>query len=445
MNNKAQRQNINLVKSYIDAFVNESRYVKAVEYIESEDDEKNYYLEAVLDCGGYYATITYKSRGLKQGKLYFNIAFSGCDYRFTIYDIFNLFDISDFNVYEFDNCIEEKSINKSLDKLTYIIENYSADIRNANTNKNISRLIKNRRKDMEAIYYDNIYEEEYINGEYDYVARFVKMPRDKAVSNLSSRVNKGDLTIYEKRFLKYLSSSDNYYDSQSNKGRDFKTARLMVYIPVIAFSFVACIVGYFLIKELIFGANAVLTFPNGYTSRGFIPDFIFSIFLSILALSFGLIRIIGRPLVYLLCSADEREIAKAKYSDGKGPLAVIKKISLPVILLALAFGLLCFSNSDCIGFNEKEIVVPGRYGFSESYDNITVYQVEEWFNSYAGVYYDSSEEYYYIIEHNNEFYEVPIMSKYSSEGKEFTDQLKEHNIEIHSVKRIENIPNINIE
>lgn len=444
MNNEEQRKNINLVKSYIDAFIGESRNAKAVEYIESEDDENNHYLEAVLDCAGYYATITYKSWGLKQGKLYFNIAFGGCDYRFTIYDIFNLFDIDDFNVYEFDNCIEEKRINKSLDKLTYIIENYSPDIRNANTNRSISKLINNRRRDMEAIYYDNISKEEYLNGEYDYVARFVKMPRDKAISNLSSRVDKGDLTLYEKRFLKYLSSSDNYYGNEKAKGKDFKTARLIVYIPIFVIAAVICIVGYFVIKELIFGANATIVFTEGYNSRGFIPEFVYNIILSALALYFAMIRIIGRPLVYLLCSADEKEIAKAKYDDGKGALGIVKKIVFPIVALALAVMSLYLSNADCIGFNENEIIVSYADRFTESYDNITVYQVQEWFNEF-GSHYDSSEDYYYIIEHNNEFYEVPIMKTDSIEGKAFTEQLKKHNIEIHSVRYVNEIPNISIE
>lgn len=440
MRNEAERENINLVKSFVDSFANESRYAKSVEYIESEDDEKNHYLEAILDCGGYYATITYKSRGSSEGRLYLNIAFWGCDYRFTIYDIFNLFDINDFNLYEFDNCIEPKRINNSLDKLTYIIENYSLDIRNANTSRNISRLIKNRRDDMEAIYYDNISQEEYLNGDYGYVARFLKMPRQKAVSSLSSRVDKGDLTIYEKRLLKYLSNGDNYYDDRGTKGKNFKTARLIVYIPLIALSVVICIVGYFLIKELKFGENAVLIYPNGYNS--FIPDYIEYIIFSMFFLSFGLFRIIGRPLVYLLCSDDEKEIAKAKYSDGKGALAVIKKMGIPIALLILSLGLLYYSTADCIGFNEKEIVVKAVDSFTESYDSITVYQVEEWFDASSETSHNSSEEYYYIIEHSNEFYEVPIMSTYSTEGEKFTNQLKAHNIEIHSVMRLENIPNI---
>lgn len=346
-----------------------------------------------------------------------------------------MFDINDFNVYEFDNCIETKRINKSLDKLTYIIETYSPDIKNANTNKNISKLMKNRRNDMDIIYYDNASKEEYINGDYAYVKKFTKMNKNKAVSNLSGRVDKGRLTIYEKRLLKYLSDGNNYYDSKNTKGKDFKTARLIICVPIIIFAVIICIVGYFLTKDCIFGTKAILVYPNGYTTKGFIPNYIYSILLSFSASSFALIRIIGRPLVYLLCSDDEREIAKVKYSDGKGVFAVIKKIVLPIILLVLAVISLYYSNENCIGFNENEIVVREPNGFTESYDNITVYRVQSRLGIY-GEYCSSPEEYYYIIEHNNKFYDVPTMSTESSEGKAFTTQLNKHGITIHNVKQV---------
>lgn len=442
MNSKAERKNIDLVKSYIDTYIQNSRYAKTVKYIESDDDEKDHYLEAIMDCTDYYATITYKCFGTKTGEMYLNIAFSGCDYRFTIYDIFNLFDIKDFDLYFFDNCIEEKRINKSLDKLTSAVENYSSDIKNAG--KNISRLIKNRRKDMETIFYENISEEEYYNGDFDYVTKFLKMPRQKALSNLSSRLKDSSLTIYEKRYLKYLNESVTYSGDEKSKGNDFKTARIMVYIPLFLFSVVVCVAGYFILREILFGKNAVVVYVNGLINHGFTPDFVYSIIISVLFVFLGLIRTIGRPIVCFLCSAEEKEIAKAKFSDGKWFLSLLKKIGIPIASFAVASVMLYTVFYDCVGFNDTEMTVPYSDGFSAKYEDIKVYQVENWFND-TGDHFDSSDGYYYIVDYKTDLYDIPIMYKDTVEGDTFTKMLRDHNVQVESVKYVHDIPDIDLE
>lgn len=426
-----------LVRELIDSYLLQSRYARSVEYIESDDKDDNHYLEAVMNCGGYYATITYQTFHFTEGKLKLTIAFSGCDYRFTIYDIFNLFNINDFGIYEFDSCIEEKRITKSINALTELIEKYSVDIRNANTNSNVSKLMKNRKADMQAMYYDNISKDDYINGEFDYVKRFAKMPKAKAVSNLSSRVDKGDLTIYEKRLLKYLNDG-NELDVTASKGLDFKKARLIVYASIIFISAVIGAVGYVAISNIMFGSNVVKVDPNGYFSKGLIPDNLQFVLIGIAALSFGLIRVIGRPVIKLLCSDEEKEIAKTKFNTGIGIGGFINKFVVPPVAIIIAVAMIWSSNATYVGFTENEIIIPRE--FSESYENLTVFH-PRLISTDNGAVYSSNEECIYIIEHSDGFYQTAEMDTGSYEEQKFTNQLLEHNVKIVEVEQIKNIPN----
>lgn len=430
MKNNIQSKNIELVKILIDSYLLNSRYAKSVEYIESDDSEQRHYLEAVLDCGGYFATITYESVGYTHGKLYMTLAFSTTDYRFRLYDIFNLFNIKDFNCYDFDDCIEDKRITKSVEALENAIEKYSVDIRKANTGSNLARLMKNRKKDMQAMYYDNISNDEYINGEFEYVSRFTKMPREKAISNLSSRVDKGDLTIYERRLLKYLNDG-NKLESQSTRGCDFKTARISVYSVIAAASIVVGIIVYFVWQGIIFGGDVYKTYPSGLNNRGLIPDFVYSIVISIIAFYAFMVRLIGRPIVKRITF--EKDIARAKFNDKKGVLAVIS------LFLAVAMSYL--ANTDCVGFTDSSIIVPEPYGFAEKYEDVTVYRLS-YVSDDVGQAFDDSDKAAYIIEYGDGlFYEVALMNVGELEEKDFTNQLKKHRIKIVKVKTEDDIPN----
>lgn len=427
---KQEQDNINIIKKYLDSFVVSSRYARSVNYVQSDDSQSNNYLEAIFDCGGYYATITYKTFSYTDGELCMHISFSGCDYRFAVYDVFNLFDIQDFNVYDFQNCIEENGIIKSLQSLTEVIEKYSVDFKNANTNRNISTLIKNRKNDMKSMYYDNVQSDDYINGDYSYVLKYSKLSSKKLLSKLSSKSQSGELTLYEKRLLQYLSySSEKLDENKKSKGFDFKKAMLIVYIPFGIIAVVIAIAAYFVVKDYTFGANAVTVFFDD----DLIPDYLWSIVISILCAFAFLKLIIGETLIIALCSDDEKDVARAKFNQKNNVKSKIFKAVKAVIVLAI-FVASIMSTTNAVAFGDSQFIAKYDESFVVDYDDMKVYQVQKWYDDF-GKYYSDEEESYYVIEYgDNKFYDVPIMNVDKRSAKTFDKQLKAHNIEVVSVE-----------
>ena len=439
MKNDTQVKNVELIKRLVGEYVNNSRYARFIEFVESDDAERNSYFEIIFDCGGYFATVTYKYFAHTEGEIYLTIAFNGCHYRFTLYDIFNLLDINDFNLYSFKNCIEEKGITKAFDAVTSVIEKYTIDIRKCNTPANIAKLMKNRVHDVDVLCSYDADDDDYINGNFDYVRKYSKLSKQKAIDLLNSKKNCGSITIYESRLLNYLNLGNDI--QLKTKGIEFKKARTIVYSAISPFAIAFGIALYFFIERYLFGDNIVKTYPSGLYDRFFLPDYILNIILSILSLFFALVRIIGRPIVKKITF--EKEIARAKFEEKNGFRGIIAKVLVPVISLALAIVVSFAANSDCVVFGEDSIIVPPPNGFSEKYDNINVYLLDHFSDDSNGQVCFSTDSTAYIIEHNGKFYAVPIMNTGEIEERQFTAQLKEHNITVTKVNTAKDIKEYN--
>ena len=101
------------------------------------------------------------------------------------------------------------------------------------------------------------------------------------------------------------------------------------------------------------------------------------------------------------------------------------------------------ANTDCVVFGEDSIIVPPPNGFSEKYDNINVYLLDHFSDDSNGQVYFSTDSTAYIIEHNGEFFDVPIMNTGEIEERQFTAQLKEHNITVTKVNTANDIKGYN--
>lgn len=428
---KQEQINFDIVRDYIDSYISQSRYAKSVEFLQSDDEEENNYLEAIINCGGYYATITYKTWSFGQGNLYMNICFSGCDYRFKIYDIFNLYNIEDFNIYDFDNCIEKKSITDALDKLTALIEKYSVDIRNADNNRSIAKLMKNRKHDIEVLFHGNAEESDLVNGDFSYVAKYHRMSKDKAISKLKAKSNR--ITVYEKRLLDYLSRGN---EIEASTGCELKKLKTTIYTAIWLISVIAVGVIYFLVKTTVFGRHCVTVH---FDNSDILPDYIFDLLISWVGLAVFLIFYVGKPLIVYLCSKEQKDIARAKFNFTGNIKNRLITIITPVIALVVSAAMIYMTTSG-IGFNDKQLVVNYGDSFTANYSEITVYQVDVWVNDNGGISY-SDDEYYYIIKYGQDkLYDVPVMFVDSHNGKTFTEQLEKHNVEIIHVQSPNSIP-----
>ena len=253
-------------------------------------------------------------------------------------------------------------------------------------------------------------------------------------------------------------------DKTEKDKKGFNGNRVKVYIPLFIASMILSLIIYFVFRQMIFGNNAVLVHPRGLVaSKGIIPDFILFIVIGTMLLFLAMTRIVGRPIVLKLCNNSEKEIAGEVFGNNSGAKVVLKNIGVSLIAIIFSLYFLIYANSDCIGFNDSSVSVAFPYGvniFSDElnnlkpkhrftaylsqtqcYEKIKVYSVQVW-SSDSGEIHTNDDEYYYIIDFADGFYEVPVMSKDSSEGKIFAELLGENKIEVIEVEHKENIPNI---
>lgn len=194
-----------------------------------------------------------------------------------------------------------------------------------------------------------------------------------------------------------------------------KSEKTVGYVVAICISAVLGIVGYFIFKYVLLGANACKIYPLGINKNGIIPNFIFFIFIAIIFLSVALICAFCKP-------------------DCKP----IKRTLIVIICLAGFAAFEVLANTGCIAFNDTGMVSVNS--FNEKYEDITVYKIKYATDGVGGVI-DYRDQTFCVIDYGKEFYEVPIMTNGTYEQKQFDAQIKKHNVKSVTVESSSDIPN----
>lgn len=193
-----------------------------------------------------------------------------------------------------------------------------------------------------------------------------------------------------------------------------KSEKTVGYAVAICISAVLGIIGYFIFKYVLLGANACKIYPLGISRHSIIPDFIFFIFIAIIFLSGALICAFCKP-------------------DCKP----IKRILIVIICLAGFAAFEVLANTGCIAFNDTGMVAVNS--FNEKYDDITVYKIKYATDGVEVI--DYRDQTNCVIDYGKGFYEVPIMTNGTYEQKQFDAQLKKHNVKSVTVESPSDIPN----
>lgn len=194
-----------------------------------------------------------------------------------------------------------------------------------------------------------------------------------------------------------------------------KSEKTVGYVVAICISAVLGIVGYFIFKYVLLGANACKIYPLGINRNGIIPNFIFFIFIAIIFLSGALICAFCKP-------------------DCKP----IKRTLIVIICLAGFAAFEVLANTGCIAFNDTGMVAVNS--FNEKYEDITVYKIK-YATDGVGEVIDYRDQTICVIDYGKGFYEVPIMTNGTYEQKQFDAQIKKHNVKSVTVESLSDIPN----
>lgn len=182
---------------------------------------------------------------------------------------------------------------------------------------------------------------------------------------------------------------------------------------------------YFLFRYIIFGGNAVKVYPDGLTSRGPVPDFVFAVAASIALIYACLNLTVGRIIINRF-SIDDSGAGKPSYVSA-------------VVTLLVAFTLSYAAHYGSVAFTDSRIIIPEPSGYSVRYDDLTVYKAE-YFVDEIGQLRNDSDSVCYVLYNGKEFYDMPIMNLDESQEKKIADLFSEHNVKIVNVATTDKIP-----
>lgn len=431
------KKNIDYIKKYLREYTKMSNVAKSISFDEGESSNApDYLLDCIMRCDGFYATVCYTQSYNNSLKL--TIAFSGCDYAFSTYDILNVIEADDYDTYNFTDCEDEESIEFALKKITEFIDTYGYDMTRIVPSGKLSRLKKLYEEDREVIFgpfwqSDDEYKE---NDEYRIVSGSFDTKKNK--SKLIKKLEGMDsLTHFDQRKLEYLKNYDYLQNGESQDPNQLlKGIKKKVYIPVaISFSVVAIILEIAL-RLVIFGDAFVI---NDIDERllGGITEFLFSYIGFVGAFALLGVILVGKPIVYCLSPNSTKTYAKEKLFKTPNLISCIAEL---VVVLGIS-AMLVVSPLSNVGFGEDKIIdFELIKTYTYSYDEIKIYRVMGRYNSQGIIEAFPDDEVYYYLGTPDYFSNyIPMVYENDEDDKKLKDILSKHNVEIIEIEVYEDL------
>lgn len=312
---------IDCFKKYVETYAAKTNYVQSVSFYE-QSNKGDFRIVSTLDCGSFQQRIIYYSMFfLENSFIDVEFSFENSEYSYMFYDIFNLFDIEDFNLYYYGGAEAEEDIEKAVGNIFEATENYLYYLEKAGSEAYLSDLIKNYEADMDTSCGDNDWREEekdiddlffppinhplmsFADGKLD----------EKAIKKLKKKNEKGKLdTIYEKRLLKYIESGNKIERKNIADKEEFEKLYGRKYIlmdlVIFAASFLFFTAVYFIVHSIMF-QGAVRYSDFGNTSL-FSYDNITTLILATIALTIEINILFGKKLFPELCRKIPKTVLK---------------------------------------------------------------------------------------------------------------------------------------
>ncbi len=450
--------NISKIRNCVNRFFAKTNFVTRVAFEEQEDDDCMRFT-VKLDCGSFEERLVYYPNSLVSNSgVDVEFSFENSDYVYTFYDIFNLFDIDDFNLYYYDDLANPEEINNAVKNIFDATEKYLYYINKAQTDEYLPLLEKNYETDMNTVTGDDSWK----NEEKDLLILPLNHPvysyadgeiTPKLHKKLQKENAKGDLnTIYEKRLLAYLDSGKPFERKELQRKKSFNKAyfRSKAIIIMIAFivSFVVITAVAFIVRLTIFN-GAEFCGEKGIILGGivFMPANIITLtafssgfFTAAFWLAFGKVFIAKRMPENMKKRAEDDFDEREKYKNPKNP----ELQRLVFALLYCAFSVFILINVvDGIGYYDDYVKFSDSSSYfkivNAEYENLNIYKVQY---DYVGRYntYKPVENAYIIADGDGNYYNYGELDQNGEMQQKLNEIAEKYGKEIIEVESIDYIP-----
>lgn len=458
--------NINKIKNCVNRFSAKTNFVTRVAFEEQEDDDCMRFT-VKLDCGSFEERLVYYPNSLVSNSgIDVEFSFENSDYVYTFYDIFNLFDIDDFNIYYYEYLANPEEINNAVKNIFDATEKYLYYINKAQTDEYLPLLEKNYETDMNTVTGDDLWKNEkkdllllplnhpvysYADGEIT-PKLHKKLQKENAKDNLD--------TIYEKRLLAYLDSGKTFERKELKRKKSFNKAyfRSKAIIIMIAFivSFVVITAVAFIVRLTIFngaefcGEREMISF--GKIS---IPIVIIVIAFSALLFTVAFWLIFGKILVVNRMSDNMKKRAEYEYDSYIGwrhKYPELYRLSLALVCIATAIFFMLLFSAHGIGYYDDYVKFSDSSSFkivNVEYENLNIYKVQydyvDSYNTYRHYAvrhstYKPVENSYIIADGGGNYYNYGELDPNGETQQKLNEIAEKYGKEIIEVESIDYIP-----
>lgn len=452
-----ERTIIECIKNYLNKYSAKSNLIRNIEYKEETNDDALRFT-ASIDYGSFEQRIVYYPVMMFREQ-FIDVEFliGETNYVYTFYDIFNLFNISDFKLYFYDDLLSVDDVENALDEILNATEKYFADIERAGSDTYLPQLEKNYETDMNGAYGGDDWKDE-DDDPFGFTLPF-NHPfypiaddenSEKTLKRLRKRKAKGKLdTIYEKRLLEYLESGKQIREEKLAEKKEFekiykrkkKATNLLIFVLTMAAVFALC----FGLRAIIY-AGAV-TFKTQWEILG-IPttlpvDKIIFIFFTALFISIAItVPFLGNKLLVALIPENYRKKALAKYEKDKkdffgneGPIARI--IGL-VILVPVALIMIFSIAASGIGYYEDSVKFYNVSSFKLCripYEELEICKMQGYYENDEFINYENA----YVLFNGDKAYEIGEVAPDGQTQQKLEEIAEKYNKEIKEINSIEDL------
>lgn len=449
---------INKIKNCVNRYAAKASYVRSVAF-EEQTDKDNMRFTARLDCCSFEQRIIYYPDTMPLGNsIDTELSFENSVYVYTFYDIFNLFDIDDFNLYYYDDLANAEEINNAVKAIFDATEKYLYYIERAQTDEYLPVLEKNYEIDMTAVTGDDSWKDEkrdlfFLPPNHPIYSYADGDITPKLYKKLKKENDKGCLDIiYEKRLLKYLDGGNTVVRKELKRKKSFDKLyfrnEFLIYLIVFLAAFAVVFALAMAVHLIVFKGAELLEV------RGFIPDraiplpvnfainSVFSAFLITLAVWY----LFGRNIIAKYMPDNMKRRAENEYDSQIKFRHNIKRPELYRLvsaLLSVAFSFaFFFVLFDGVGYYDDYVRFTEQSSYFKtvdvSYEELEIYRVQY---DYVGRHnnYQPVENSYIIADGNGNYYnygEINPNGKTQAKLNEIAEKYNKEIIEVESVDYI---------
>lgn len=423
-------------KKSVEAAVKNSIYASSVKY-EERGKRDAYILIANVEYERFEVHIEYSHA---TGIVDFKIHFDGSRYDFSIYDVFNYFDIADFDLYFYSDCFSKFSIDFAVNNIFSVCVKYIMSIENIAADENaVNALQRQLEADLNASFGDDDLwktDDDELRISQDFLLPINYGSSKKALNTLKKYERKNGLeTLYEKRLLKYLESGNEvHYTPEAKKKSDkgiYNLAKLKTMLVIAPLSA-------FIAFGMVFGIRSAL-YSGGYVFEN-TAKIVFNSFAAAAGMCYFLWCVFGKILIVKFSGDGKDKLVLEQFDkwfyerfDDK---IKVGRAFFCVVALALS-GICTLTAVEDIAFFDDGVKYIADYGAAVctvKYEDLKIYRLEGY---YSKGYYDYDNG--YAVSNGDRFYELGNLEKGSEAESRLLAIAKKYNIEISEIKTVQDL------